>query len=121
VGFCSKLARGRKFRHCLGTIGLIVAPWKISATLSSVAAFFFFYYRQNEGGRSVKLKCFSVKEAEDWREALEAESAVPVDSSPVPGESPVTEVLVHLLSLTPRVPSSFTDCSILSFRLSLVC
>lgn len=69
----------------------------------------------------MKLKCFSVKEAEDWREALEAESAVPVDSSPVPGESPVTEVLVHLLSLTPRVPSSFTDCSILSFRLSLVC
>ena len=68
----------------------------------------------------MKLKCSSVKEAEDWREALEAESAVPVHSRPVPGESPVTEVLVHLLSLTPRVPSSCTDCSKLSFRLTSV-
>jgi len=65
----------------------------------------------------VKLKCSSVKEAEDWREALEAESAVPVDSSPELGESPVTEVLVHLLSLTPRVLSSFAVCNVRSFRL----
>ena len=68
----------------------------------------------------MKLKCSSVKEADDWQEALEAESAVPVDSSPEQGESPVTEVLVHL-SLTPRVSSLFTDCSISSFRLTFVC
>ena len=53
----------------------------------------------------MKLKCSSVKEAEDWREALEVESAVPVDSRHVPEESPVTEVLVHL---TPRVRSLIT-------------
>ena len=69
----------------------------------------------------MKLKCSSVKEADDWQEALEAESALPVDSSPEQGESPVTEVLVHLLSLTPRVSSLFTDCSISSFRLTFVC
>ena len=51
----------------------------------------------------MKLKCSSVKEAEDWREALEAGSAVPLDSCHVPEESPVTEVLVRLLSLTLRV------------------
>ena len=61
----------------------------------------------------MKLKCFSVKEAEDWREALEAESAVPMDSRNLAEQSPVTEVLDDLLSLTPRVPSSFTDCSVL--------
>ena len=47
----------------------------------------------------MKLKCSSVKEAEDWREALEAESAVPLDSSHVSVESPVTEVTIYLLSL----------------------
>lgn len=72
-------------------------------------------FRQSEGGRSVKLKCSSVKEAEDWREALETESAVPVDSSYAAEESPATEVhvLIHVFSLTPRVASLLTDCSIL--------
>ena len=60
---------------------------------------FFFLFCQNEGDRSVKLKCSSAKEAEDWREALEAESAVPVDSSHLSVESPVTEVTIYLLSL----------------------
>lgn len=46
----------------------------------------------------MKLKCFSVKEAEDWREALEAESAVPMDSRNLTEQSPVTEVLDHILS-----------------------
>lgn len=41
----------------------------------------------------MKLRCASVKEAEDWKEALEAESAVIVDSSPAPEESSATEVL----------------------------
>lgn len=63
----------------------------------------------------MKLKCSSVKEAEDWREALEAESAVPMDSRNLAEQSPVREVLDHLLSLMPRVPSSFTDCSVLAF------
>ena len=48
----------------------------------------------------MKLKCSSVKEAEDWREALEAESAVPLDSSHVSLESPVTEVTIYLLYLS---------------------
>ena len=48
----------------------------------------------------MKLKCSSVKEAEDWREALEAESAVPLDSSHVSLESPVTEVTIYLLSFS---------------------
>ena len=61
---------------------------------------FVFLFRQNEGGRSLKLKCSSVKEAEDWREALEAESAVPLDSSHVSLESPVTEVTIYLLYLS---------------------
>lgn len=70
-------------------------------------------FRQSEGGRSVKLKCSSVKEAEDWREALETESAAPVDSSYAAEESPATEVLIHVFSLTPRIASLLTDCSIL--------
>ena len=41
----------------------------------------------------MKLRCASVKEAEDWKEALEAESAASVDSSTVPEESSATEVL----------------------------
>jgi len=61
----------------------------------------------------VKLKCSSVKEAEDWREALEAESAVPMDSRNLAEQSPVTEVLDYILSLTPRVPRPFIDCSVL--------
>lgn len=81
------------------------AHLKQSLSLSSVASVqrpfvFFFLFRQNEGGRSVKLKCSSVKEAEDWREALEAESAVPLDSSHVSVESPVTEVTIYLLSFS---------------------
>ena len=68
-------------------------------SVTSVQRLFFFLFRQNEGDRSVKLKCSSVKEAEDWREALEAESAVPVDSSHVSVESPVTEVTTYVLSL----------------------
>ncbi|KAJ7355131.1 hypothetical protein OS493_027920 [Desmophyllum pertusum] len=54
---------------------------------------------QLEGSRSVKLKCSSVKEAEDWREALEAESAVPVDSCHVSGESSATEGLTIIIDL----------------------
>ena len=45
----------------------------------------------------MKLRCASVKEAEDWKEALEAESAVIVDSSPAPEESSATEVLNYSL------------------------
>ena len=87
---------------------LVLSQKETCATLSSVTSFqrlHFFLFRQSEGGRSVKLKCSSVKEAEDWREALEAGSAVPLDSRHVPEESPVTEVLVRLLSLTLRVHS----------------
>lgn len=40
----------------------------------------------------MKLRCSSIKEAEDWKEALEAESAVPMDSSPTTAESSATEV-----------------------------
>ena len=47
-------------------------------------------------GKSVKLRCASVKEAEDWKEALEAESAASVDSSTVPEESSATEVLMKI-------------------------
>ena len=54
-----------------------------------------FCFVQIQGGRSVKLKCSSVKEAEDWKEALEAESAVPEDSSHIPEESSATEVHVN--------------------------
>ena len=72
---------------------------------STAALFFIFLFCQNEGDRSVKLKCSSVKEAEDWREALEAESALPVDSSHLSVESPVTEVTIYLLSLV-KVPIS---------------
>ena len=68
-------------------------------SVTSVQRLLFFLFRQNEGDRSVKLKCSSVKEAEDWREALEAESAIPVGSSDVLVESPVTEVTTYLLSL----------------------
>lgn len=44
----------------------------------------------------MKLRCASVKEAEDWKEALEAESAASVDSSTVPEESSATEVLMTI-------------------------
>ena len=44
----------------------------------------------------MKLRCASVKEAEDWKEALEAESAASVDSSTVPEESSATEVLMKI-------------------------
>ena len=44
----------------------------------------------------MKLRCASVKEAEDWKEALEAESAASVDSSTVPEESSETEVLMKI-------------------------
>ena len=70
----------------------------LSSEASVQRPFVFFLFRQNEGGRSVKLKCSSVKEAEDWREALEAESAVPLDSCHVSVESPVTEVTFYKYS-----------------------
>lgn len=54
---------------------------------------------QTQGGRSVKLKCSSVKEAEDWKEALEEESAVPVDSGVVVEESSATEGLTIIIDL----------------------
>ncbi|KAL9960225.1 hypothetical protein ACROYT_G033653 [Oculina patagonica] len=54
---------------------------------------------QIQGGRKVKLKCFSVKEAEDWKEALEAESVVPLDSSHIPEESSATEGLTIIIDL----------------------
>ena len=41
----------------------------------------------------MKLRCASIKEADAWKEALEAESAAPVDSSSTPEESSATEVL----------------------------
>ena len=44
----------------------------------------------------MRLRCASVKEAEDWKEALEAESAASVDSSTVPEESSATEVLMKI-------------------------
>lgn len=44
----------------------------------------------------MKLRCASVKEAEDWKEALEAESAASVDSNTVPEESSATEVLMKI-------------------------
>ena len=44
----------------------------------------------------MKLRCSSIKEAEDWKEALEAESAVPMDCSPAQEESSATEVLTLL-------------------------
>ena len=40
----------------------------------------------------MKLRCSSIKESEDWKEALVAESAVPVGSSPATEESSATEV-----------------------------
>ena len=40
----------------------------------------------------MKLKCSSVKEAEDWKEALEADSTVPVDGGQITEESSATEV-----------------------------
>ena len=55
------------------------------------------FSHQTQGGRSVKLKCSSVKEAEDWKEALEAESAVPVDIGVVVEESSATEVFLFSL------------------------
>lgn len=52
----------------------------------------YWLYFKGVKGKSVKLRCASVKEAEDWKEALEAESAAAVDSSTVPEESSATEV-----------------------------
>ena len=56
----------------------------------------YWLYFKGVKGKSVKLRCASVKEAEDWKEALEAESAASVDSSTVPEESSATEVLMKI-------------------------
>ena len=56
----------------------------------------YWLFFQGVKGKSVKLRCASVKEAEDWKEALEAESAASVDSSTVPEESSATEVLMKI-------------------------
>ena len=56
----------------------------------------YWLYFKGVKGKSVKLRCASVKEAEDWKEALEAESATSVDSSTVPEESSATEVLMKI-------------------------
>lgn len=56
----------------------------------------YWLYFKGVKGKSVKLRCASVKEAEDWKEALEAESAASVDSSTVPEESSATEVVMKI-------------------------
>ena len=56
----------------------------------------YWLYFKGVKGKSVKLRCASVKEAEDWKEALEAESAASVDSSTVPEESSATEVRMKI-------------------------
>ena len=57
------------------------------------------FSNQTQGGRSVKLKCSSAKEAEDWKEALEAESAAPLEGSLGLEESSATEVSLLLTHL----------------------
>lgn len=47
----------------------------------------------------MKLKCSSAKEAEDWKEALEAESAAPLEGSLGLEESSATEVSLLLTHL----------------------
>lgn len=54
---------------------------------------------QTQDGRSVKLKCSSVKEADDWKEALEAESAAPLEGSVGVEESSATEGLTIIIDL----------------------
>ncbi|XP_068758351.1 uncharacterized protein [Montipora capricornis] len=51
------------------------------------------------GGKSLKLKCSSIKEAEDWKEALEAESVVLTDNSPPTDELSATEGSTIIIDL----------------------
>ncbi|XP_073229205.1 uncharacterized protein [Porites lutea] len=76
----------------LGFINLTNCSVKVEDKLLDVA-------EEGVKGKSVKLRCASVKEAEDWKEALEAESAASVDSSTVPEESSATEGLTIIIDL----------------------
>ena len=88
----------QKFIVVFDTISLHTATsFQIFNPFACIACLYF----QGGEGKSLKLRCTSLKEAEDWKEALETESAEPVDSSPATEESSDTEVFLPLIFLNP--------------------
>lgn len=80
-------------REPLGFVNLI------GCTVKKMEEKFLEVTEQTQGGRSVKLKCSSAKEAEDWKEALEAESAASLEGSLGLEESSATEGLTIIIDL----------------------